>query len=493
MFNKRICTIGLILTFWLTMVMPELGLCIEEGVTEKQEEKIKETDEETVDEDADEEDIEKSDEEEELTEEEKAEEERKKKRLDSEGRPILSEGETGILVERKTGIIVYESDSQKRMYPASTTKIMTALIAIEAIDRGEIALEDKVEVTEEMLKGLDPDGSNMALVAGEILSMKDLLRGLMIPSGNDAAMAIAYKIGGDVEVFVEKMNNRASELGMKDTHFMNPHGLHHEEHYTTAADMAKLSCVAMGNYIFRDIVDIAHVKIAPTNKTEKGRYYINTNGLLSTMRYADYYYKGAIGVKTGRTTDAGNCLVSAVNRDGLEFVGVLFGGKEIEDSHKDTIRMMDYGYENYEIRCPVSEGDVLGEVKVKHGRKKDTVTVSAKENVYVVVKKDTDPNLLEVSLNLPEAVYAPITKGQEVSNVTISLNGAELGRGELLADVDVSRTVFWPVLAIGEWLWSFMIVRILVCAAGVVIVWFIIALIFNIRKNAKRRSRRKNK
>ena len=130
---------------------------------------------------------------------------------------------------------------------------------------------------------------------------------------------------------------------------MNPHGLHNENHYTTAADMGKLACVAMKNAIFRDIVDIAHVKIAPTNKTEKQRYYINTNGLLSAMRYTEYFYKGSIGIKTGRTSEAGNCLVSAVAREGLEFVGVLFGGKEIKDSHGETIRMMDYGFENYEI------------------------------------------------------------------------------------------------------------------------------------------------
>ena len=464
--------ISFIFAIWMVMAVPLTAFCEPETQDEKTEITAQEENSEET---------------------EEAEEEEKELETDSQGRPILKEGETGILIERKTGTVVYESDSQKRMYPASTTKIMTALIAVEEIDKGNISLEETVQVTAQMLEGLDPDGSNMALKADEILSMKDLLRGLMIPSGNDAAMAIAYKISGSVEAFVERMNTRAAELGLNDTHFMNPHGLHNENHYTTAADMGKLACVAMKNAIFRDIVDIAHVKIAPTNKTEKQRYYINTNGLLSAMRYTEYFYKGSIGIKTGRTSEAGNCLVSAVAREGLEFVGVLFGGKEIKDSHGETIRMMDYGFENYEIRQPISQGDILGEVKVKQGKSKDSVTLSAVTPVQVVVPKGTDPQELTLSLNLPEKVYAPIVKGQEIGTISVMRNGEELGVGKLCADVDVERTIFWPVLALGEWLWSFMLVRLLTYILIAAAVFFGTLMVIGFRRELQKSKRRKRK
>ncbi len=222
--------------------------------------------------------------------------------------PMLGVGETGVLIDQRSGRVLFEQDGDKQMYPASTTKIMTALLAVEAVERGELTMETQIEITKEMLADLDPDGSNMALKEGEILSLDSLLKGLMIPSGNDAACAIAQHLGGSRVAFVDMMNARAKELGAEDTHFANPHGLHDENHYSTAEDMAKIAHAAMKLEKFRNIADIAHIKIPPTNVTEKERYYINTNGLLSTMRYTNFFYKGSTGIKTGYTSDAGNCL-----------------------------------------------------------------------------------------------------------------------------------------------------------------------------------------
>ena len=382
-------------------------------------------------------------------------------RTDAQGRPILGEGETGIMIEAKSGTVLFESDSQKRVFPASTTKIMTGLLAVEALEAGTVSLETQAEITEEMLKDLDPDSSNMELVAGERISFERLLQGLMIPSGNDAAMAIAYLLAGSPETFIEQMNRRASELGLKDTHFENPHGLHSENHYTTAADMAVIAKEAMTHEAFRNVVDIAHIKMPPTNMHEKQRYYINTNGLLSTMRYTNYYYKGAIGIKTGHTTQAGNCLVGAAVRDGMELITAVFGGKDVSDSHKDTIRMLDYGFSAYELITPISKGEMLGEIRVKQAKSRDRVTLSASDKVTVVVPKGTSVDQLETQLNLPEALYAPVAAGQTVGTISVLYNGQELGSGPLYSELEVKRSFFWPAMAAGEWLWQFTPVRIL--------------------------------
>ena len=420
--------------------------------------------------------------------------EKEQPKTDSQGHPILGSGETGILIESSTGQVLFESDSSKRMYPASTTKVMTALIAVEAVAAGEVSMDEQIEITPQMLEGLDPDGSNMALKEGEIISFENLLKGLMIPSGNDAALAIAYRLSQSPDAFAQRMNDRAQQLGLNDTHFANPHGLHDENHYTTAADMAKIAREAMKHDTFRNIVDIAHVKIPPTNKTEKERYYINTNGLLSTMRYRDYYYKNSIGIKTGRTKEAGNCLVSAAKRNGMELIGVLFGGKDVSDSHKDSIRMLDYGFNNFGSIRAVSKDKILGEIKVKRGRSKDSVTLSAAAETYVVVPKDVSADQLEFRLNTPDALYAPLKKGQTVSDASIIYQGQEIGTVQLCVDADIERSIFWPVMAAGEALWSVALIRwavYILLAAFIIFAAFTVYSFSQELKRAKRRRRRR--
>lgn len=412
-------------------------------------------------------------------------------------KPRLGEGEAGILVDAATGNVLFEADSNKHMYPASTTKIMTALLAVEAVERGEVSMDSQVEITKEMLDGLDPDGSNMALKEGEIVSLDVLLKGLMIPSGNDAAVAIAYFIGRSSASFTDMMNKRAQELGAMSTHFQNPNGLHDDNHYTTAADMAKIACAAMKLDKFRNLVDNAHIKIPPTNKTEKERYYINTNGLLSTMRYSGYYYKGATGVKTGFTQKAGNCLVSSAKKDGIELIGVIFGGKDVADSHKDSIEMLDWGFETYTGLTALNGGDMPCEIRVKQGKGTDTLTLSVKSSVSVLVPKGTELGQLEIRPNLPDAVYAPIEADSEVGTISVFLNGTELATGTLVANKSIERSVFWPVMAVADALWSNKIIRVLLCTAGVVLLCcigaFIYAFVTQLRRNMKAAKRKKRR
>lgn len=425
---------------------------------------------------------------------ENSEEKANPKRKDGE-KPLLGEGETGILIDSKSGMVLFEKDSDKKMYPASTTKIMTALLAIEAVEAGTLSMDTQLEVTKEMLEDLDPDGTNMALKEGEVISLENLLKGLMIASGNDAAKVISMYIGQSTAAFVDMMNSRAAELGAANTHFANPHGLHDDEHYTTAADMAKIAREAMKHFEFRNIVDIAHIKIPPTNKTEQERYYINTNGLLSTMRYTNYFYKGSIGIKTGYTSKAGNCLVSAAARDGKEFIGVIFGGKNSSDSHNDSAEMLDWGFENYTSAVALSKNAMTCEVKVRQGKKADSLPLSALDAISVVVPNGTDISELEIRPNLPQYVKAPVYAGQEIGTVSVLHNGVELASGKLIASRDVERTAFWPIISLGEWLWSLTVVRALVyliiAAAVAFVLLFVIALYSNLQKAKHRRTRRR--
>lgn len=409
------------------------------------------------------------------------------------GKPILGEGEAGVLVDAVSGRVLYEKDGTKRMYPASTTKIMTALLAIEAVERGELSMDTQIEITAEMLSGLDPDGTNIALVEGEIMSLERLLQGLMIPSGNDAACAIATYIGQSIASFVDMMNERARELGATETHFMNPHGLHDDEHYTTAEDMAMIAHAAMKYEKFCNIVDIVHIKIPSTNKTETERYYINTNGLLSYMRYTDYFFKGSTGIKTGYTSKAGNCLVSSATRDGVELIGVVFGGRTPADSHKDNIEMLEWGFENYISITALQKDDMPGEIRVKQGRGADSLTLSVPSAVKVTVPEGVSGDALELRLNIPDAVYAPIQAGDKVGTVSVMLNGEELGSGELLANKTIERSFFWPVMALGEWLWSKPLVRVVAYVAIAAAAMFVIVFVYGLSVNIKRAKNRRRK
>lgn len=407
-------------------------------------------------------------------------------------KPTLGDGETGILIDMKTGKVLFSHEADKKVYPASTTKIMTALIALEAIEKGEIALEGEVLVSHEAVSGLDPDSSTMNLKEGERISLHHVLEGLLIPSGNDAAMATAYAVCGDVEAFVEKMNQKAAALGLTGTHFVNPHGLHDENHYTTAADLAKIARAAMEYETFREIVEIAHIKIPPTNVSPQ-RYYINTNGLLSTMRYLDYYYKNATGIKTGRTTEAGNCLVSSAKNDQVEVIGVLMGGKDVKDSHKDTIRMLDYGLHNFTYLRPLSKGEILGEVKVKQGKGVRHAVLSAEKDTTVLVPKDVKEEQLEITAEIPEAAYAPLNAGQAVGTAVIKYNGEELGRVSLVTDTAVARHPLGFIMGIGEFVWGLKAVRVIVYLLGAGILLFLIYLVVSIRREMKKMSKKRRR
>lgn len=418
----------------------------------------------------------------------------KNPRLDENGRPVLSDNECAVLVDARTGEVLFEQNSEKQVYPASTTKIMTALLVLEAIERGEIHLNSAYLITPDMLEGLATDGSSMLLKEGEAMTVQYLLEGLLVESGNDAAQALAIIVCGDVPTFVQRMNDKAAALGLSGTHFMNPHGLHDDEHYTTAADLCELTKAAMKNKTFRNIVAMSQAIIPATEKTGS-RTFINTNGLLSTLKYPNYYYKNATGVKTGHTSQAGFCLVSSAQEGALEVISVLMNSATEDDRHYNSRNMLAYAIDNFKAVTPIKRDDMLTEVKVRFGTGSDHTTLSVSKDITVTVPEDTEEEDLEIRYVLPDYIAAPVETGDKVGTVEVVLDNKVVGTGDLLADMTVKRHPLGFLMQFFAFIWSFWIVRILIIAIVLGLIIFVIYMTVNIRRNLKlaKRSRRRSK
>lgn len=405
---------------------------------------------------------------------------------------------SAILIDAKTGNVLFEKESTKKMYPASTTKIMTAMLALEKVAKGEISLDQPITYTETANKTMDPDGSNIALKVGEQMILSDLLKGLLLASGNDAAAIIAEYIGGgSIDNFVASMNQKVNALGLKGTHFANPHGLHHEENYTTAQDMAIIAREAMKNETFRSIVECAHIRLAPTNMTEEERYYINTNNLVSLMRYPYYFYDKATGIKTGSTSEAGYCLVSSAKDKDKEVIAVIFKSEDVSTSHNDSKSLLQYGLTDFTSVRFAKVDDIYGEVRVKQASDgTDHILLSAKDNLEILFPKNTDTSLVEAVTDIPEKVYAPIKKGQEIGKVNFVYNSKVIGSVPLVATVDVKRHLFGFLMSFGEWLWGFRTIKILVYTVLTLIVLFIVLIVVGftraLKKSKSKKRRRTN-
>ncbi len=411
-------------------------------------------------------------------------------RVDENGRPVMDANQTAVLINATNGEVMFEQEKDKRVYPASTTKIMTALLTLEAIDRGELNLHAAFLVMPEMLADLPADGSSMLLKEGETITVEQLLQGLMVESGNDAAQALAIIVCGDIPTFVQRMNDRAAELGMSGTHFVNVHGLHDDEHYTTAADLATLTLEAMKNNTFRELAATPRVVIPATDKTTQ-RTFISTNGLLSTLRYPNYYYENAIGVKTGHTSQAGYCLVSAGQKGALEVIGVVMNGADEDDRHFDSKNLLKYALDNYKAVTAVTRGDMVSEIRVRFGSGTDHTTLSTDSDILVTIPEDANEDELSVEARIPEYLVAPVNQGDEIGTVEVMYQGSVVGSGRLIADSGVKRHPLGFLMQFFSFLWSILFVRILIIVLLIALVLFIVYMIVNIRKNIKIAERRR--
>ncbi len=318
-----------------------------------------------------------------------------------------------VLMEAESGEILLDQNGDAQLPMASTTKIMTALVALEHTKK----LDQKVKVSEEAA-GIE--GSSIYLSAGEQLTMEQLLYALLLESANDAAAAIACEVAGSVESFAALMNEKAKELGLTNTHFTNPHGLDNEAHYTCARDLATLTCAALQNDTFREIVS-TYKHTIPLNGSEGTRVLVNHNRLLQS-------YDGAIGVKTGFTKRSGRCLVSAAQREGVTLVAVTLNDP---NDWKDHQAMLDYGFSAYQNYVLAEEGSLTFHFPCTGGQK-EYITATNKDALSLSLPKSGGP--ITTVLEADPFLYAPVKRGDLVGYAVFQRDGKEIGRVALYAD-----------------------------------------------------------
>lgn len=353
---------------------------------------------------------------------------------------ITTNSPSVLLVDANTGKILYSKNAFKRMYPASTTKLMTAILTLENCN-----LDDIVTVSHNAIFSIPVGYSHASLQEGEKLTVDQLLHVLLIPSANDAAVALAEHIAGSVENFAEMMNNKAKELGCLDTHFVNPNGIHNENHYSTAYDLSLIGRYAMK---FNDIMEIAKISqysLPKTNKYSKtDRIFNATNALID--EYETYYYEYATGLKTGYTDKAGSCIVSTAEKNGINLLEVVLGSESVSDRYKDCIKLFDYGFENYSYKNLVSANAIIDTIEI-NGATNETksLNVIAKNDIDVLLKNNTDAYNLDPTININSNLSAPISQNAVIGSISYEIDG-ETYSTDLIAEHSVEASNFETIL-----------------------------------------------
>lgn len=336
-------------------------------------------------------------------------------------------GETAVLMDAKTGQVLYEKKAHQRMYPASTTKMLTAIVALEMGSLDEIVtVSENASLTE---------GSAIWVQEGEQLPLEDLVYALMLNSANDAGVAIAEHLAGSEENFAKILNKRAAELGARNTHFTNAHGLPDKEHYTTAYDLAVIARHALNNPTFAKIAATKTKVIDRTEYVEPTMELINHNRLL-------WLYEGAIGVKTGYTNEAQQCIVAAAEKDGRRLIAVVLKSQGI-NIWADARKLLDYGFDNFYLQKILSKGDPVGKINPKYSE--EEVSLLAAEDVYYNFPKEHQPDIRH-KIHLDGEPTAPFAKGTELGKLAIYDGSQLISTAKLVSGSAVERplkTYFW--------------------------------------------------
>lgn len=352
--------------------------------------------------------------------------------------PDTSNAGAVLLMDMNSNRVLYSKNADKKMYPASTTKMMTAILALESDKMG-----DTVTATYEALESITLEDSHMGILIGEVLTMEDLVNSTLIYSANDAANVIAVHVGGSLPDFIDMMNAKAQELGLTNTHFVNACGVHDDDHYTTATDLAKLAKYCMQNEKFREIVKKPTYHIDPTNKYTQNRDLPATNLFLSAARSAHHVYAPCTGIKTGTTDAAGHCLVSSAKYNGMELLSVVLKASDWDvtaGAYSYTISraMFDFGFNNYESGVLASPGTVVADSKVYEAKRDQRVTLTVENEIYAIIPKGKDiSSEITMEVEIQENVSAPITKGEVLGQVVYKYKDGEIARANLLAANDV--------------------------------------------------------
>lgn len=360
-------------------------------------------------------------------------------------------GNNIVLADLNTGRVIYSKNPDSVIAPASLTKIMTVLLAVEAVERGEHALDEIITAGDDCRTGLDDESSSANIVPGEQLTYRDLLYCAMIQSASDACNVLASLLGGSINAFTDMMNARAEELGCKDTRFFDPNGLSNSNQ-TTAYEMFLISQEAISHDYFMVVCNIADVTIPATNVSEEREYH-NSNSLISSQSYyggSRYLYSGAAGVKTGYTRAAGYCLVSTAEREGLHFLAVVMGcdgwlNAHIEDymNFEDTIKLYNWGFSDFAYRTVVQTSTPVYELDVELAQDDAKAVLYPQENLRLLLPRDTQDSDVHLDFQIYETeLTAPVKAGEILGEAVVSVHGETYGTVHLITRqaVDLARS-----------------------------------------------------
>ncbi|RDE31697.1 D-alanyl-D-alanine carboxypeptidase [Parageobacillus thermoglucosidasius] len=354
------------------------------------------------------------------------------KKSTARGIELASEARSAILIERDTGAVLYEKNANEKLPPASMTKIMTMLLIMEAIDKGELSYKEKVRASE---YAASMGGSQIFLEPGEEMTVDELLRGIAIGSGNDASVALAERIAGSEEAFVEMMNKKAKELGLKNTSFQNATGLPAKGHYSSAHDMAIMARELLK---YEDITKYtSKYEDYLRENTDKKFWLVNTNRLVK-------FYPGVDGLKTGFTSEAKYCLTATAKKNGMRVIAVVFGAPTPKERNAQITRMLDYAFSQYKTHPVLKRNEVVAHANVSKGKKK-TVALVTSEPISVLTKKGQSVNKMEKVIKVNKNAKAPIKKGDELGVLILKQDGKELLRSPIVAKENVAEASWWDL------------------------------------------------
>ncbi len=403
-----------------------------------------------------------------------------------------------VLVNLDSDTVVYEKNADMKLEPASCTKIMTFIVACEQISDLE---GTKITVKPEVLSVLEGTGSSTAgLKAGETFTAMQLLYCLMVPSGNDASVVLGdYVSNGDMSKFVDLMNQKAAELGCSNTHFANPHGLHDDNHYTTANDLYLITKYAMTLPYFTEVSSTVSYTLPATSVVNHSRTLYTTNKMISINAEGGYYYQYAKGIKTGAHDQAGYCLVSTAVRNGYSYLCVALGSPSVDANGRsiaqhgemiDSKKLYQWAFSELELKSIVSSTDTVTDLPLDYAWDQDTLLLTAEKSFSTILPADVSVNSILVNFDLPERVEAPVKKGDIIGTATYTYANQELTTVNLVAAESVERS---------EWLHSLAVVKNIVTSvwflviASIILVLLILYIILAVVYNKKKKKMRKLK
>jgi serine-type D-Ala-D-Ala carboxypeptidase (penicillin-binding protein 5/6) len=340
---------------------------------------------------------------------------------------------SAILIDTSSGKVLFENNADEKLPPASMTKIMSMLLIMESIDNGTLNFDDEITISK---NAADMGGSQIFLQEGEIYKVSELLKGIAIASGNDAVVSLSEKIGGSVQGFVDLMNKRASELGLQNTHFMNPHGLDTENHYSSARDMSIMARELLKHDKILNFTSIYEEYLTKNDGSKT--WLVNTNKLVR-------FYKGADGLKTGFTQNAGYCLTATAKKNDLRLISVVMGEPTIDARSAETIALLNYGFNTYKTTLIKAKKESIGRIKVENGQK-DYVDVSLIDDATELQKINDPKHDYQFNIMI-DKIKAPINIGDKIGEVEIiDQDKNKIGTFGITVQEDIKKATFWDYL-----------------------------------------------